>query len=464
MADRLVAEVHITRRNSVQRTEIRTAVLGDHGCGKSTVLGCLTYGESDNGRGKARLNLLRHRHEVESGRTSSITFGTIGFDADRQLLNYTNNHSAELIFQRSRHVVTFIDTCGHSKHLKTTASAVAGYSPQVFCVVVAADAEEITATTRAYLAIAAVLKAPLMVVVTKMDIAVKSHFAVLMNGLLCALDAAVPGRSRCLVTDSSGCESLSCDMMSLKVVPIFTTSAVRTVGFNELTAVLSHARVPSSDADQPDRQPTGARGLFEFHIEHLFSIDAVGTVVTGWVKSGSAQVGSASGKQQLLVGPDDSGSFTEIKVTSIHALRIPTETAEARSSAALAIQPAKPMRIRKGMLVLDAELATGGGRRISNEFTARGAVLNAGLNGSSTVIVHVRSTYHQARVIELTEKPSTAVLDATLGPGNSPAGCAFATVRLRFSDDVHDYMYAGIPIVVRDGPNLAFVGHISDVL
>ena len=49
--------------------------------GKSTLLGVLTQGELDNGRGRARLNLFRHLHEIQSGRTSSISHEILGFDA-----------------------------------------------------------------------------------------------------------------------------------------------------------------------------------------------------------------------------------------------------------------------------------------------------------------------------------------------------------------------------------------------
>lgn len=35
----------------------------------------------DDGRGKARLNLFRHKHEIESGRTSSVGGEILGFDS-----------------------------------------------------------------------------------------------------------------------------------------------------------------------------------------------------------------------------------------------------------------------------------------------------------------------------------------------------------------------------------------------
>ena len=51
--------------------EVRVAVVGNVDAGKSTLLGVLTHNCLDNGRGAARQKLFRHKHEIESGRTSS---------------------------------------------------------------------------------------------------------------------------------------------------------------------------------------------------------------------------------------------------------------------------------------------------------------------------------------------------------------------------------------------------------
>ena len=61
--------------------EIRVAVVGNLDAGKSTLLGVLTYGELDNGRGHARLKLFRHKHEAETGRMSSVGNDILGFDS-----------------------------------------------------------------------------------------------------------------------------------------------------------------------------------------------------------------------------------------------------------------------------------------------------------------------------------------------------------------------------------------------
>lgn len=62
------------------------AVAGSVDSGKSTLVAVLTHGAGgrpllDNGHGSARMAVFRHKHEVESGRTSSISQQTLGYDA-----------------------------------------------------------------------------------------------------------------------------------------------------------------------------------------------------------------------------------------------------------------------------------------------------------------------------------------------------------------------------------------------
>ncbi|KAJ2610755.1 GTP binding protein [Coemansia sp. RSA 1365] len=455
-SNRVVAEVHLTQRNAQSQTELRVAVLGDHGVGKSTVLGCLTYGESDDGRGKARVSLLRHRHELETGRTSSISLGAVGFTAEGQMQNYANNRSAEHIYRRSRHVVTFIDTCGHEKHLKTTARAITGHSPQVFCVVIAADTTDISATTREYLRMAAALEMPLMVVVSKMDVAEKSTFSALMHNVLATLDTELPERAKCIVANSTEHPLLAEDMMRLGVVPVFTTSAVRSVGFGELTKLLEKARTSfaGDNSVEPTDINTKSRDLFEFDVEHLYSIDTVGSVATGWVRRG-VFAASEFPNTPLIIGPDASGRFVDVQVTSIHTLRIPSETACAGRSAALAIQPRKALRLQKGMVILDANLLGKAGRVVSNVLTATISMFGADISRMQNVAVHIRSACYPARIVHIED-------DMPYHAYSEQSDFSKHTmVRLILHAGAQVYSYPGMPIVVRDGRCLVFAGRIT---
>jgi GTPase len=61
--------------------ETRIAVVGNVDAGKSSLLGVLVKGDLDDGRGKARVNLFRHQHEIETGRTSSVGMEIMGFSS-----------------------------------------------------------------------------------------------------------------------------------------------------------------------------------------------------------------------------------------------------------------------------------------------------------------------------------------------------------------------------------------------
>merc|ERR1712072_534995 len=109
--------------------ELRVAVVGNVDSGKSTLVGVLTRGQLDNGRGLARGHCFRHKHEVDNGRTSSVT-------------NYSSvrPHTQEEVLKESSKLVTFVDLCGHERYLKTTVFGLTGAVPDFGAVVLGANA------------------------------------------------------------------------------------------------------------------------------------------------------------------------------------------------------------------------------------------------------------------------------------------------------------------------------------
>ena len=76
-----------------QFIDLRLSVLGNVDSGKSTLLGVLTQGELDNGRGRARLNLFRHLHEIQTGRTSCISHDVLGFNNKGEVSTFMEGNS-----------------------------------------------------------------------------------------------------------------------------------------------------------------------------------------------------------------------------------------------------------------------------------------------------------------------------------------------------------------------------------
>ncbi|KAK7210671.1 hypothetical protein V2G26_017849 [Clonostachys chloroleuca] len=81
--------------------ETRIAVVGNVDAGKSSLLGVLVKGDLDDGRGKARVNLFRHKHEIETGRTSSRRDGNHGFRQCRSS-RYVRHSRPQALMGRNR--------------------------------------------------------------------------------------------------------------------------------------------------------------------------------------------------------------------------------------------------------------------------------------------------------------------------------------------------------------------------
>lgn len=142
----VVVDEHLVRRKPEcdDFQEVRIAVVGNVDSGKSTLLGVLTHCELDNGRGLARHRLFRHKHEQETGRTSSIGNDILGFDCSGQIVNKPTLHGHHLnwskICEESSKVITFIDLAGHEKYLKTTIFGMTGHAPDYTMLMVGSNA------------------------------------------------------------------------------------------------------------------------------------------------------------------------------------------------------------------------------------------------------------------------------------------------------------------------------------
>jgi len=98
---------------------IRVGVLGNVDAGKSTLIGTLKTSTLDDGRGLCRTKIMKHQHEKDTGRTSTISEHPVHFDQGGNTLEYVMGGDAELALQSSR-IVSLMDLAGHEKYFKST--------------------------------------------------------------------------------------------------------------------------------------------------------------------------------------------------------------------------------------------------------------------------------------------------------------------------------------------------------
>jgi elongation factor 1-alpha len=148
---------------------VGTAGHVDHG--KSTLVGSLVTGKSDDGDGGTRAYLDVQPHEVERGLSADLSYGVYGFDADGPVRMDNPNRKSDRarVVEEADRLVSFVDTVGHEPWLSTTIRGLVGQKLDYGLLTVAAD-DGPTKTTREHLGILLATDLPTIVAITKTDL------------------------------------------------------------------------------------------------------------------------------------------------------------------------------------------------------------------------------------------------------------------------------------------------------
>ncbi|KAL4802233.1 P-loop containing nucleoside triphosphate hydrolase protein [Aspergillus unguis] len=322
-----------------EMAEIRMAVVGNVDAGKSTMLGVLVKGGLDDGRGKARVNLFRHKHEVESGRTSSVGVEIMGFDGQGEIVSSSAGRklSWEDIGKRSAKVISFSDLAGHERYLRTTVFGMLSSNPN-YCLLMVAANNGLIGMSKEHLGIALALNVPVMVIITKIDICPPQILQETISQLTKILKSPGARKIPIFVKDMEETINTAAQFVSQRICPIFQVSNVTGENLELVRTFLNI--LPYRGQYNPD-------GPFEFLINDTFSVPHVGTVVSGVAKSGVIHAGDA-----VLVGPDSLGQFTTTTIKSIERKRIQVNACFAGQSGSFALKRVRRKEVRKGMVVL----------------------------------------------------------------------------------------------------------------
>jgi elongation factor 1-alpha len=352
--------------------------------GKSTLIGTLTTSQLDDGRGKSRTAIMKHRHELESGRTSTATTHLMGFRSSGEPIAGRDTVRAPLkrksedeVARESYRVITLMDLAGHEKYLKTTIHGVSsGFADHSLILVNARQPP--THMTQHHLNLCCSFGIPVIVVFTKMDGCPEHALKTCRDEVTKMLRSPEIKRRPFIVRNESDIDTVL-DKLHI-LAPMLETSCVTGEGIDLLQKLLF--RLPKRR-----RHETKVHRSFEFLVEDIFNVPGVGAVVSGFVNAGELTVGSAC---HVFVGPTDDGTFVKTVAKSAHISRINTSHITAGQSACLALALNKEMRkkLRRGMVVLqenptstrhfDAEICVlkGEGTTIRRSYQAYIHVLN----------------------------------------------------------------------------------------
>ena len=326
--------------------QLRVTLTGPTTAGKSTLLGTLSTGALDNGEGSCRLGLLKHRHEVASGVTSSVSQELIGY-RDDEIFNFARDDVESWMNihdgTEGGRLVFVSDSAGATRYRRTILRGLVGWAPHWVVLCIAADdkdfrdgnsladpqtAEGSLNAAAAHLDLCLKLGTPLAILLTKCDLSPISTIKPILARIIGAVKAS--GRephlirtgqdSRTALTrippeDLSKVQAEASKMeRPAEHVPIVLTSAVLGRGISLVHALLAGLPMPAAPTAQdltgPVLNPEQPVSLF--HIEDKYNLPArhapvsaaldgqvdEGVVISGHLRFGHLQVGS-----RVVVGP-----------------------------------------------------------------------------------------------------------------------------------------------------------------
>jgi len=442
-----------TFSNKMSDYHIRLAVVGNVDAGKSTLIGSLVSGMLDDGRGSARSRVTKHQHEIESGRTSTISTHLLGFDVLGKPVNpshkNTRGKDMDEVAQEAEKTISLLDLAGHEKYLKSTIQGIsAGFVDYALVLVNSRHAPNHMTIQHFHLIHGYGI--PSIVILTKVD-GCPTHEMKNTKQEVFNIVRSMQKKPFMINTDSD--VYIVKDKMHA-LVPVVSVSSVSGEGLDLLCNLLHSLPKRRHHKNKIGR-------TFEFLVEDLFNITGIGSVVSGFVNAGRVRVG-----QQLFVGPLNDGSYMKTMVKSIHLARTNVRSAVAGNNACLALALSKNQRklLRKGMVVLEEPLAP------SMTFeTEMVVVKGSGVDGTTIKegyqtmvhILHVKQPAIIENIQKVQDMEKSIGYDACNGEGVVIRPGDHARIQFRFLKR-SEFIRKGMKVLFRDG-HVRGCGIIKDV-
>lgn len=318
--------------------ETRIAVVGNVDAGKSTLLGVLVRGNLDDGRGRARITLFRHKHEVQSGRTSSVGLEILGFNSQGAIIGYGHHKKLSWteIGEKASKIISFTDLAGHERYLRTTVFGMLSSSPS-YCLLMVAANNGLIGMSKEHLGIALSLNIPVMVIITKVDICPPQILQETITQLKRLLKSPGARKVPVFVDSREHCVNTATQFVNQRICPIFQISNVTGQSLDLVRLfldILPHHGKFENDAP------------CKFLVSDTFSVPFVGTVVSGILQTGVIQ-----SNDEVVIGPDSNGNFKTTAIKSIERNRSSVPITFAGQHVALALKNVRRKDVRKGMII-----------------------------------------------------------------------------------------------------------------
>jgi GTPase len=328
----------LIRENDKNYLDIKIGVAGNVDSGKSTTIGTLTKGILDDGRGKARVHVFNYKHEIVTGRTSSIGHQIMGYDNNGNIINSNKNNSWADIASQAVKLISFYDLAGHEKYLRTTIYGLTSIYPD-YCLIVIGANMGINHMTREHIGLCINLKIPFIILVTKVDIVPENVLAETMmkiNNMCKNRIRKIPY----IIKNTDDIINVVKNIKSDSIVPIIQISNVTNYNL-DLVKTFFNLLPIRNDYIQNINKPV------ELLVDNTYSVTGHSTILSGILRSGTIKINDT-----LLIGPFSDSSYRQVKVRSIHINYKDLKEAKAGSFVCISLKNITRREIKKGMILI----------------------------------------------------------------------------------------------------------------
>jgi GTPase len=337
-----VGEFLIRENDKNDYIDIKIGVAGNVDSGKSTTIGTLTKGILDDGRGKARVHVFNYKHEVNSGRTSSIGHQIMGFDKNGEIINDKLEKSNSVVWSeiasKSAKIISFFDLAGHEKYLRTTIYGLTSIYPD-YCLIMVGANMGINHMTREHIGLCINLKIPFIILVTKIDIVPENVLEETMR----KINNMCKNRIRkipYIIKDKSDIISVIKNIKSDSIVPIIQISNVTSFNLDLLKTLFNLLPIRNDYNQHIDKH-------VEMLIDNKYSVAGHSSIVSGILKSGTLKI-----NDNLLLGPFPDSTFKQVKVRSMHLNYKDIKEIKAGNFICVSLKNINKRDIKKGMVLI----------------------------------------------------------------------------------------------------------------
>ncbi len=339
-----IGEFLVRENNVIQCKDIRIAVAGRVDAGKSSFIGTLISGDLDDGRGRARTKVFNFKHEIETGRTSSISQQILGYDPEGNVVNHDNlikKLSWPEITARSSKIINFFDLCGHTKYSKTTIAGLSSNAIDYTVIIVGANMGiSQKDSTIEHIKLCLTYRIPMIVIITKIDLCDNrdslEHTIATVKKIF-----RLPGarKNTVKIQNMTDVITVSKSISNGDLVPIFEVSNVTGHGLNLVHEFfnLLEPRL-TFDTDKP----------VEYYIDTTYNVSGIGTVVGGFLLNGTLKL-----NKMYYLGPSKIGEFIPVKIRSLHVKRTLVQEANSGRYVCASIPKIKREDILRGMAIIE---------------------------------------------------------------------------------------------------------------